>query len=190
MDEFCKPRRSPRPIVLISMVCCAMAGGMRVNSASGQPHPGTQRVSGSVTRMPAFCGGKLPPDRTDRPAAAVPYPNKKFHVIKGTTNTRSREIVLSFASDSSGRFSFRIPSGVYSILVDEQTQPAEIGRYESRFVKMDADCFAAWWAKPYYELRVGNSDVEGLTFEFAQRCFIDSDIPCLRYEGPIGPRSF
>ena len=187
MYKICKPRRSRHSFVLIPVVCCVVAGGPAMNSATGQPREGIRTVSGTVSRIPSFCGGKHPPDRVDRPIASVPYPNKKFHVIKGSTNTRSREIVLSFTSDSEGRFSFRVPPGVYSILVDEQAQPADASRYESRFVKMDASCFAAWWAKPYYDLPAGDSNVEDLKFEFEQRCFIDSDIPCLRYEGPLPP---
>src|SRR5262245_20633073 len=185
MYKICKPRRSRQSFVLVPVVCCAMASVPTMNSAAGQPRAGTRTVSGSAIRIPSVCGGRQPPDRIDRPTAAVPYPSKKFHVIKGSTNTRSREVLLSFTSDSSGRFSFRVPTGVYSILLDEQAQPAEASRYESRFVKMDAACFAAWWAKPYYDLRVGNADVENLKFEFAQRCFVDHDIPCLHYDGPL-----
>jgi len=170
---------------LVMVVCCGIVGGTVVDSATGQARAGIQTVSGRVTRIPAFCGGKPLADRIDRPVVAVPYANKRFHVIKGSTDTPSRQIVLSFTSDSTGRFSFRVPAGVYAILVDEQVQPADASRYESRFVKMDRTCFAAWWAKPYYDLRVGNSNIEELNFEFTQRCFIDLDIPCLHYDGPL-----
>jgi hypothetical protein len=175
-------------VVLVSAVCCVMAAGKTTNAASAravQARARTATVSGSVTRTPAFCGGKLPTEGIDRPVAAVPYPGKTFHVIRGSTNTPSRETVLSFTSDASGHFSFRVPSGVYSILVDEQAQRPDASRYESRLVKMDASCFADWWAKPFYVLRVENSNIQGLKFEFEQRCFIEHDIPCMHYDGPL-----
>ena len=184
-------RRRPQYVVaLVSAVCCAMAWGVTTPAATtrpARPQAGTATVSGAVTRTPAFCGGKLPPEEIPRPVAVTPFPNKSFHVVRGSTNTTSHEILLSFTSDSAGHFSFRVPPGTYSILADEQAQRPDASRYESRFVKMDVACFRDWWAKPYYVLRVSNSNIQGLTFEFEQRCFIEYDIPCLHYDGPLPP---
>ena len=145
-------------------------------------------VSGNVTQTNAYCGGARPSDEM-LAELAIPrsFPNKKFHVIKGETNTASREILLSFTSDSVGNFSFQIVPGTYAIIVDVQAQAPDSKKYTSQYVKMDSTCFKDWWSKPYYLLEVGNANIKGLNFQFNHRCFVQYDIPCLRYDGPLPP---
>ena len=149
-------------------------------------------VSGNVTQTNSYCGGARPSDEMlAQIATPRPFPNKKFHVIKGETNTAAHQILLSFTSDSVGNFSFQVAPGTYAIIVDEQAQAADAKKYTSQVVKMDEACFKDWWAKPYYLLEVPatsqNTTIKGLNFEFHHRCFIKYDIPCLQYDGPLPP---
>ena len=145
-------------------------------------------VSGSITQTNAYCGGARPSDEMLQELATPrPFPNKKMHVIKGETNTTAHEIILSFTSDSVGGFSFKIVPGTYAIIVDEQAQAPDSKKYTSQLVKADETCFKDWWAKPYYLLEVGTANMKGLSFQFNHRCFVQYDIPCLRYDGPLPP---
>ena len=149
-------------------------------------------VSGAVTQSFPYCGGARPTKEImEQLSIASPYSGKKFHVIKGEINTTSHEILLSFTSDSAGNFSFGIVPGTYAIILDEQVQAPDAKKYISQFVKMDEACFKDWWTKPYYLLEVPatttNTSIKGLNFEFHHRCFINYDIPCLQYDGPLPP---
>lgn len=145
-------------------------------------------VSGNVTQTYPYCGGARPPKEIlEQLAQPKPFIGKKFHVITGEKNTEGRKIILSFTSDSSGNFSFKLPAGNYSIILDEQVAAPDSKKFTSQFVKMDETCYKDWWAKPYYLLEVGSANIKGLNFSFNHKCFIQSDIPCLQYDGPMPP---
>ena len=172
-------------VLIPSAMCCALACAAPPMAVELQ-QPATVLISGTVTQADASCGGPPPPAGVEGPLNAVrPFPNKTFHVIKGTTHTLDTPILARFTSDSTGRFSVRLAPGTYGVLVDEQAAPPDATKYEARFVKMDDACFTAWWAKPYTTLEVGTSDLNGLQFHFNHRCFIQYDIPCLMYIGPL-----
>lgn len=149
-------------------------------------------ISGTVTQTYSYCGGAAPPDfLLEQLAESKPYPNKKFHVIKGDTNTASHKIILSFITDSAGSFSFQLEPGIYSVLLDEQSFPPDVKKYKTQSQSIDENCYKEWWAKPYYLLEVEggskNTTIKGLNFNFHHRCFISSDVPCLQYNGPYPP---
>lgn len=145
-------------------------------------------VSGTISQASSYCGGARPTDEILASAQkSRPFPNKKFHIIKEETNTINHNIILSFTSDSAGNFSFSLPAGTYYFLLDEQAAAPDLKKYTSQNVKADETCFKDWWAKPYYMLEVGNANIKGLNFEFHHRCFINYDIPCLQYGGPMPP---
>lgn len=145
-------------------------------------------VSGLVTQTDSHCGGVAPTDEMEkRLATPHAFPGKKFHVIKGDTNTTAHEIVLSFATGEDGNFSFQLLPGTYSILVDEQATPPDAKKYRTEFISLDEACYDKWWAKPYHLLEVKTADLTGLKFHFHHRCFLTNDIPCLRYTGPYPP---
>ena len=162
------------------------------NPTTTSSSPKEVSVSGAVTQTNSYCGGARPSDEMlTQLATPRPFPSKKIYVIKGETNTAGREIILSFTSDTAGNFSFKLPAGTYSIILDEQVAAPDSKKYTSQFVKMDEVCFKDWWAKPYYLLEVPatttNTSIKGLSFEFNHRCFINHDIPCLQYDGPMPP---
>ncbi|MBI3501287.1 MAG: prealbumin-like fold domain-containing protein [Bacteroidetes bacterium] len=166
----------------------------KIQAAQSEIKPPEKKVavSGTVTQTFPYCGGARPTKEVmDAISQSKPYSGKKFHVIKGETNTASHKIILSFTTDSAGNFSFQLPAGTYSILLDEQVAAPDSKKYTSQFVKMDEACFKDWWAKPYYLLEVPaattNTNIKGLNFEFHHRCFLQNDIPCLQYDGPLPP---
>ncbi len=179
---------------ITSAVFCLLACGTKHKAASEKSTVNspakTVTVSGNVTQTNSYCGGARPSDEILNQAATPrPFPNKKFHVIKGEINTVGREIFLSFTSDSIGDFSFKVAPSTYSIILDEQAQAPDTKKYESEVVKVDEACFKEWWAKPYYLLEVPaasqTTTIKGLNFNFHHKCFIKYDIPCLQYDGPL-----
>jgi len=155
-----------------------------------QTSPKKITISGMVTQTYSYCGGAAPPrEILEQLAEPKPFPNKKFHVIKGDTNTTSHKIILSFTSDTAGNFSFQLEPGTYSILLEEQAFLPDAKKYKTQSINVDEECYKSWWAKPYYLLEVEGSSkttsVKGLNFNFHHRCFIENDIPCLQYNGAL-----
>lgn len=148
----------------------------------------TFTVSGTVTQTGSYCGGAVPSkEMLAQLSTPKPYAEKKFHVIKGDTNTPSHKIILSFTTDEQGKFSFSLRPGTYSIIQDEQATPLNVKEYKTKTISADENCLKIWWAKPYYVLRVKRADITGLEFKFHHRCFLPNDIPCLQYTGPYPP---
>lgn len=185
------------PLILLLITGCGSKNKTAKESAPAQqttPVPAKKvTVSGIVMQTSSYCGGAAPPDfiikelETPRPLAG-----KKLHIIKGDTNIANRPIVLSFISDSAGKFSFRVEPGLYSVLLEEQIPLPDAKKYSTKNQSIDEACYKKWWAKPYYLLEVEDSSnkstsLEGLVFLFHKRCFINSDVPCLSYLGPFPP---
>jgi hypothetical protein len=172
--------------LVLTATACRVAAAPSPPEGVADGQAGTVQISGTVTQSDPICGGASPPASEASPVDVTrPFPNKTFHLIKGTTHAAGDSVIGRFTSDSTGHFSFRLAPGTYSILLEEQIAPPDVRTYESRFVKMDEACFKEWWAKPYSTLQVGTSDMSELRFHFAHRCFIKYDIPCLRYIGPL-----
>jgi len=149
-------------------------------------------VTGNVTQTNSYCGGAAPPDfLLEELATPRPFPDKKFHVISGEANTADRKIILSFTSDSAGKFSLQLDPGTYSIILDEQVASADAKKYKTQSQSINEDRYKSWWAKPFYllkaEERAKATGIKRLSFNFHHRCFISSDVPCLQYEGPAPP---
>ncbi len=145
-------------------------------------------VSGTVSQTYSYCGGARPSDEMIAGLATPkPWPGKKFHIIKGDTNTVSHKVVLDFTSDAEGKFSFELEPGTYSIILDDQLSPPDAKKYKTELINVDETCFNNWWAKPYYLLEVKEENIKDLNFNFHHRCFIGSDVPCLHYTGPYPP---
>ena len=148
----------------------------------------TFRVSGKVTQSFPYCGGANPPAEVmDNLARPVAYPNKKFYIRAGGINNITAKVVSSFTTDSSGSFSFNIAPGTYSIILEEQLVQPDVKKYEKQNLRLNRKCLDQWFIKPYYIIEVKDKDISDLNFHFLHRCFIDSDIPCISYDGPMPP---
>ena len=70
-----------------------------------------------------------------------PYNGKVFYIRKGKVNTTKESVVLSFTVNASGKFSFQLPPGIYSIINKPQVKVLNLKEYQNkRFTKADADC--------------------------------------------------
>lgn len=187
-------------VFLLSLFACGTKNitGMQQQAAKAEPKPevnsstNTTTISGSIMQTFSYCGGAAPPQfLLEQLAEPKPYSGKKLHVIKGDSNTEGRKIILSFTSDTAGKFSFQLEPGTYSIILDEQFSAPDAKKYKTQLQNIDEDCYKKWWVKPYYLLEVPATSkpttIKGLNFNFHHRCFISSDVPCLRYEGPMPP---
>ena len=143
-------------------------------------------ISGKVTRSFAYCGGANPPQEVLKSLARpVPYPGKKFYLRKGKVNSIDAGIVASFITDSLGMFSFNVPPGTYAIIMEEQLEVLHVNAWKKPNLHIDEKCLREWWRKPYKILEVKNHDLVLPVFHFQQSCFIDTDIPCIEYTGPL-----
>lgn len=177
-------KKAGLPFILIGLIVLFSCGTKSKTAVSSQK----ATVSGSVVQTFSYCGGAEPTDEMLAELATPQiYPGKKFHVIKGDTNTVKHEIVLNFTSDSAGKFSFQLAPGRYSILLDEQSSAPDAKKYISQHITMDEACYKKWWATPYCRLEVKNENIKDLKFSFHHRCFVPGDIPCLGYDGPLPP---
>ena len=148
----------------------------------------TYTVSGKVTQTSRYCGGARPPEElVKKLAIPVAYPNKKFYIRQGKTNSINAKIIDSFVTGSTGSFSIQLSPGTYSMIVEEQVKEIKPGDYTKKYEVADSKCLQDWWAKPYYLLEVKDSNIGQLNFVFNHRCYISSDIPCITYNGPLHP---
>lgn len=145
----------------------------------------TYIVSGKVTQTFAYCGGAAPPKQIlDKLAIPVAYVGKKFYIRAGKTNNTKARIVTSFTTGNDGEYSFRLSPGTYSILLEEQVKKIKAADYNSANQQVDEKCLHEWWMKPYFILKIKDTDIKLLNFNFHHPCFITTDIPCLSYLGP------
>jgi hypothetical protein len=115
-----------------------------------------------------------------------PLANKIFYIRKGKTNNINNKIIANFTTNSNGDFSFKLPKGIYSILIKEQAKVIKAIDYTNKFQVVDDKCLQTWWQKPYYLLIV-NKKNKPLYFTINHRCYIDNEIPCITYIGPRQP---
>ncbi len=142
-------------------------------------------VSGKVEETRSYCGGAKPsPEILKRLQTPTPYAGKKFYIRKGNTNNINEKVILNFTVDSIGNFSFKLPSGIYSIVQEEQLTEIKASNFKSKTIDVDEKCLTEWWQKPYYLLEVKNENISNLNFSFHKACFVPLDIPCLKYVGP------
>lgn len=141
-------------------------------------------LTGRVLRQRVYCGGARPSkEMLDQLSRLVPYPDKTFYIKKGKTNKANAEVVARFTTDAEGLFSIKLPRGIYSILLEEQLQVIDTKKHTTTNQKIDEDCLAEWWRTPYHILDVQGSFIPPLNFIFTNRCFLNTDIPCVTYTG-------
>lgn len=146
-------------------------------------------VSGYVSLTGSYCGGAAPSEEMLE-ALSKPYAyiGKVFYVRKGKTNDLKQPIILKFKTDSSGKFSFKLPPGNYCIIQEEQKNSFGKMKYpKASNITVDKTCLFDWWKKPYYILEIKDKAITGLDFKFTKRCFIPGDVPCLTFTGPFPP---
>ena len=167
---------------------CLLLLGFVTSTALAQKTMG-MKISGKVTQTSSYCGGAAPSEEMLRQyEQPTPYAGKVFYVRKGNTNDLKQPVVLKFKSDSSGKFSFRLAPGVYSIIQEEQVKALNLKKYVSNSeVSVDQTCLKTWWKKPYQVLVIKDKEVKDLNFNFYHPCFISGDIPCMTYTGPMPP---
>lgn len=146
-------------------------------------------VSGNVTRTESYCGGvELSPGEYENYHKPQPYSGKVFYVRKGKVNDAKQQIVASFTTNSKGEFKIELPPGEYSIIVKEQAKPLNFKEFpNSDYLHTSEECLKEWWAKPLHVLLISDKEISGLKFNFHWPCFVNSDIPCIRYNGPLPP---
>jgi hypothetical protein len=146
-----------------------------------------QTITGNVQVVQPYCGGARPTPEIEKNARKPnPFVGKLFYIRKGKTNSIKAKIIDSFIADAQGNFSIKIPKGTYSIIVQEQKNALNIKKYNTQFQKADSVCLKKWWSTPYHLLIVKTVN-EPLQFMFTNRCYIQSDAPCLYYNGPVHP---
>lgn len=149
----------------------------------------TYKVSGQVTQSFNYCGGARPSEEMlNNLTKSTPYVAKVFYVKKGKENSLKNAVILKFVIDSAGKFSFNLPAGVYSIIQAEQLQKINYKTLSKiSNVTFDKLCLEKWWKQPYHQFELTDKEITGLKFHFNHACFVNSDMPCLQYVGPMPP---
>ncbi len=149
----------------------------------------TYSVCGKVMVTEPYCGGAQPEQgEYELLTAPRPYSGKVFYVRKGDTNSLKQPIVASFTINSTGNFCVQLPKGNYILLQKEQVKKLDTNKYRSsENYQVSQDCLVNWWKTPYYKLKITNDHIQGLEFNFHHQCFVNSDIPCIGYFGPMPP---
>ena len=148
--------------------------------------PAKYVISGEVTESFKYCGGARPSEKilAERKTPR-PFVNKVFHIRKGNTNTLKKPILLSFTTDTNGYFSFALPPGTYSIIQTDQVKKLNTKKYKINYIDVDETCLINWWAEPYAILEIKNENIAALKFHFEHSCFLEGDVPCRKYKGPM-----
>lgn len=146
-------------------------------------------ISGKVTQTSSYCGGAMPTEEIlQEMSKPVPYAGKVFYVRKGSVNNIKMPIVLSFTVNAKGEFSIDLPPGQYCLIQKEQVKTLNMKNYKSTTdLQIDENCLKEWWAKPYYAFQITDKNITDLKFNFYHACFVNSDIPCIEYVGPMPP---
>ncbi|MEP7164078.1 MAG: hypothetical protein ABI741_05250 [Ferruginibacter sp.] len=145
----------------------------------------TYAVSGKVTQTFSYCGGAAPSqDILEELAKPVAYAGKKFYIRRGEINDTKNKVIKSFTTGKDGDFCIRLAPGTYAIILEEQLDTINIKDYTKPDQLVDEQCMLSWWTKPYYLLKVKDSNIRKLNFSFFHRCFISIEIPCISYQGP------
>ena len=174
-------------VMLFFLLACNTSKHSEVNNISNKTSK-EYTVSGQTTQTTSYWGGACPnKEILDAMRTPRAYPGKKFHVRKGNINTLATPIIISFTTDDSGNFSFKLPPGTYSIIQDEQAKSIKSKDYKSQNISVDEKCLKEWWAKPYYLLKVKDAAIAGLKFEFNRSGIMPNDVPCQEYTGPQPP---
>lgn len=146
-------------------------------------------VNGKVFITTSYCGGMEPdPAELEKMSKPLPYGGKVFYIRKGNKNDLKSPIIMSFTVNSKGEFNIKLPLETYSIIQKEQVKKIKPNDLKlGKNYQISNDCLNEWWAKPYYLLELKENEVYDLEFNFHRRCFIESDIPCIGYFGPLPP---
>lgn len=149
----------------------------------------TFTISGKVTISYSHCGGAMLDQQSMKEITQPkPYSGKVFYIREGAINDLNKPIITSFTVDANGNFELKLPKGTFSIIQKEQVQQLDTSKYESnQYYIVDRSCMQKWWLAPYHLLEVNNKNITDLEFNFHKRCFIEGDLPCIDYHGPLPP---
>jgi hypothetical protein len=170
------------------LVFCALCFSYLLTSAQKTKKP-VYRVSGKVVQTSEYCGGARPTEEMEAEfALQKPYPGKVLYVKKGNKNSLKKPVLFKFISNEAGEFSFDLPAGEYVILQEEQLDCLDIKKFKTNeYTTVDEACLKTWWKTPLKMLVIKKSAVNDLLFAFHHPCFVQGDVPCLRYNGPTPP---
>ncbi|MGE0567341.1 MAG: hypothetical protein AB7O73_05275 [Bacteroidia bacterium] len=149
----------------------------------------TFTVSGKITKTSTYCGGAAPsPEILKSYRTPQPYVGKELFIKKGDTNNLKEPILIKIAADSEGKFQFDLPDGNYVLLQKEQTEKLNYSKFDfGKYYHLNKGCLDNWWLKPLMKIKIEGKNISGLDFNFHRRCFQQTDVPCITYNGPMPP---
>jgi len=150
-------------------------------------------VSGFVTHSNSYCGGARPSDAMlNEITTPKPLANVTYYVRKGTMNNVNEKVVLSFTTDSLGKFEFQLPVGDYIIIEQNRLDSTYIKSVYKKFEKpsesyspVDMKCLNKWLSESLFQFKVESDKIENITWDIHKACFTSD--PCTHYNGPYPP---
>jgi hypothetical protein len=154
----------------------------------------TYKVSGSVMKSGAFCGGaRMPNDVLAEITKPKPQAIKKMYVKKGKENIFSEPVFLEFITDSLGKFSISLPPGTYCIIdefkLNRSNYEEILKKYEKEtqyYSAVDPVCLEGWFKMADLLVEVTAADQQNADLIYAGTCSWNA-IPCVMYTGPLPP---
>jgi hypothetical protein len=142
-------------------------------------------ISGVLTWQDQYCGGAPPNEaflrQKRRTQALSDFP---LYVKEGLNNRLDVNPILSFRTDSLGRFSFVLPKGNYVLLQKEQLNRKILEEPIKQIQIVDKKALEEWWKQG---LRQISKDSMILNVHFKKKCHIPLGVPYLQYQGPLAP---
>jgi len=165
---------------LIVLILCAIFFSCRSGEKTTAINDNMMSITGEILQTRDYCGGAAPSDelieelRTPSPLAGLTLSFKK-----GSVNTMDVEISHQVTTDENGKFSIRIPSGVYTVLLPSQTdlkifEPGPLVRIT------DQEKLREWWVNGFYSVDPQRTMVRQ-TIHAA--CDVPIGVPYVSYTG-------
>lgn len=150
-------------------------------------------VSGFVTHSNSYCGGARPSDEMLLEITSPkPLANVTYHVRKGILNDVNEKVLLSFTTDSEGKFRFQLPAGDYVIIGSNRLDSVYVKSVFKKFEKetdsysaADRNCLNKWLSESLFQFKIESDKIENINWDIHQACFTSD--PCVHYKGPYPP---
>jgi|GEM_PF-2561167 hypothetical protein len=144
------------------------------------------RVQGLVMVRKPYCGGAAPSEEIKKKFGPEPGHNLVFWVqSQSTDSTKSTFEPVSMRTDTSGIFSFELPSGSYCLKLDERTHKLNPRLLAESKLEFDPECQAEYESGCDLRFEVKDQSLELPPVMLVKKCNNPYFSPCVRYTGPI-----
>ena len=154
-----------------------------------QVPPVNKLITITIKEHRPYCGGAPPPKEIEGGFISSLI-DQEFYIKKGIIHNQEVPVLAKMTTDSTGRFSIGLDTGLYLLIFPEkQTDFEEFYQLLSKEGNMlkpgPIDCFRAWWKRPDATFQITDTT---LNIECIIRSTCHAEFnPCMYYTGPKRP---